>query len=191
MHRLSVVLSRVARRARLRTTIGAALALLTATAHLLAAQAPAPTVGPDLGKRVVADHGVVAAGNAYASDAGLEMLRQGGSAIDAAVATAFALGVTEPMMSGLGAGGGLLYYDAKTKHAEYLDFYSASGSIVDLGLRSTTSTATPRGVGIPGAVRGRPGWHDDADQCGARHLDGTDPSDGSGHGCRGLDDAAG
>ncbi len=154
MHRLSVVLSRVARRARLRTTIGAALALLTATAHLLAAQAPAPTVGPDLGKRVVADHGVVAAGNAYASDAGLEMLRQGGSAIDAAVATAFALGVTEPMMSGLGAGGGLLYYDAKTKHAEYLDFYSASGSIVDLGLRSTTSTATPRGVGIPGAVRG-------------------------------------
>jgi gamma-glutamyltranspeptidase/glutathione hydrolase len=115
---------------------------------------PPASVGPDVGKRIVAERGVVAAGNAYASEAGLEMLRRGGNAIDAAVATAFALGVTEPMMSGLGAGGGLLYWDAKTHRAEYLNFYSASGSVPDTTLRSLGTNATPRGVGIPGAVRG-------------------------------------
>lgn len=134
-----------------------AIALLATFALACARGTPPASVGPDIGKRVVAEHGVVAAGNAYASDAGLEMLRQGGSAVDAAVATAFALGVTEPMMSGLGAGGGLLYWDAKTRHAEYLNFYSAAGSLPDSGLRASTAanaTYTPRGVGIPGAVRG-------------------------------------
>jgi gamma-glutamyltranspeptidase/glutathione hydrolase len=115
---------------------------------------PPESIGPDVGKRVVASHGVVAAGNAYASEAGLEMLKQGGNAIDAAVATAFALGVTEPMMSGLGAGGGLLFWNAKTHRSEYLNFYSAAGSVPDTGLRALGTSATARGVGIPGAVRG-------------------------------------
>lgn len=74
--------------------------------------------------------------------------------MDAVVATAFVLGVTEPMMSGLGAGGGLLYWDAKTHHSEYLNFYNAAGAIPDTTLRSLGTSATPRGVGIPGAVRG-------------------------------------
>src|SRR5512141_364821 len=120
---------------------------------------PRPSIGPDVGKRVVAERGVVAAGNSYASEAGLEMLRRGGNAIDAAVATAFALGVTEPMMSGLGAGGGLLYWDAKSHRAEYLNFYNAAGSVPDTGLRALRTSATPRGVGIPGAVRGLLGAH--------------------------------
>jgi gamma-glutamyltranspeptidase/glutathione hydrolase len=115
---------------------------------------PPESIGPDVGKRIVASHGVVAAGNAYASDAGLEMLEQGGNAMDAVVATAFALGVTEPMMSGLGAGGGLLYWNAKTHRSEYLNFYSAAGSVPDTGLRALGTSATARGVGIPGAVRG-------------------------------------
>jgi len=118
------------------------------------ARAPFPTIGPDVGKRIVAEHAVVAAGNSYATEAGLEMLRKGGNAIDAAVATAFALGVTEPMMSGLGAGGGMLIWNAKTHRSDYLDFYSAAGSVVDTVLRSLNTSATPRGVGIPGAVRG-------------------------------------
>jgi gamma-glutamyltranspeptidase/glutathione hydrolase len=123
---------------------------------VLACARPAPpeSIGPDVGKRVVASHGVVAAGNGYASEAGLQMLKQGGNAMDAVVATAFVLGVTEPMMSGLGAGGGLLYWNAKTHRSEYLNFYNAAGSVPDTGLRVLGTNATPRGVGIPGAVRG-------------------------------------
>lgn len=82
------------------------------------------------------------------------MLKQGGNAMDAVVATAFALGVTEPMMSGLGAGGGLLYWDAKTSRSEYLNFYNSAASVPDTGLRALGTSATARGVGIPGAVRG-------------------------------------
>jgi gamma-glutamyltranspeptidase/glutathione hydrolase len=129
------------------------MALLMSTSSC-ARNTPPRSVGPDIGKRVVADRGVVAAGNSYASEAGLAMLRQGGNAIDAAVATAFALGVTEPMMSGLGAGGGLLFWNARVHRAEYLNFYSASGGIIDTALRSMGTNVTPRGVGIPGAVRG-------------------------------------
>jgi gamma-glutamyltranspeptidase/glutathione hydrolase len=141
---------------RTRRTAMSLLVLLSACTGI----APAPPQGPDVGKRAVGDRGMVAAGNAYASEAGLAMLQQGGNAIDAAVATAFVLGVAEPMMSGAGAGGGLLYWDAKAGRAEYLDFYSASGSVPDTGLRTAGgSSATPRGVGIPGAVRGLLGAH--------------------------------
>ncbi|MEP6992643.1 MAG: gamma-glutamyltransferase family protein [bacterium] len=133
-----------------RVVVASAAVALTACARV----APVAPDGPDTGKRAVGSQGMVAAGNAYASEAGLEMLRRGGSAADAVVATAFALGVTEPMMSGAGAGGGLLYWDAKAHRAEYLDFYSASGGVPDTGLRALGTSISPRGVGIPGAVRG-------------------------------------
>jgi gamma-glutamyltranspeptidase/glutathione hydrolase len=114
---------------------------------------PAPS-GPDLGKRAVAEHGMVASGNPYASQAGVDMLMRGGNAVDAAVATAFALGVTEPMMSGLGAGGGAVVWNQKARHADYVDFYSAAGAVVDTGVRGIRGSATTRGVAVPGAVAG-------------------------------------
>jgi gamma-glutamyltranspeptidase/glutathione hydrolase len=105
---------RVAARPALRHTAAIAVALLSACGP---AAAPAPTPVPDAGKRLVAEHGVVAAGNSYAAEAGVEMLRQGGNAVDAAVAATFAIGVVEPMMSGIGAGGGMLLWMQKTGRA--------------------------------------------------------------------------
>jgi gamma-glutamyltranspeptidase/glutathione hydrolase len=129
---------------------------------LLSACAPPPPVestGPDVGKRAVAERGMVASGNGYASEAGVAMLAQGGNAIDAAVATAFALGVVEPMMSGLGAGGGAVIWHASTRRADYVGFYNAAGAEVDTGLQSLRGTPTPRGVGVPGAVAGLLSMH--------------------------------
>lgn len=66
--------------------------------------------------------GAVAACSWYASKAGLEVLQKGGNAFDAAAATAYALGVVEPYFSGLGGGGFMTLYDAKTKEVKVIDF---------------------------------------------------------------------
>jgi len=83
------------------------------------------TPAADAGRRVEASHGVVASANALASDAGLAMLKAGGNAVDAAVATAFAIGVVEPQMSGLGAGGVATVWMQREGKPAVLDFYSA------------------------------------------------------------------
>ena len=57
---------------------------------------------------------MVAAANPLAADAGMEILRKGGSAVDAAVAVQAMLGLVEPQSSGIGGGSFLLYYDAST-----------------------------------------------------------------------------
>ena len=76
-------------------------------------------------KRVEAKNGIVTSANGLASDAGLEILRAGGNAVDAAVATAFAIGVVEPQMSGLGSSGAAVVFMKKEGKPAYLDFYAA------------------------------------------------------------------
>lgn len=77
----------------------------------------------DRGKRLVSDNGMVSSAHPLASEAGLKMLKKGGNAVDAAVATAFALNVVEPNMSGVGGGGSMLIWNQGEKEADYVDFY--------------------------------------------------------------------
>ncbi len=69
-----------------------------------------------------ANQGMVVSAHPLATQAGLSMLQQGGNAVDAAVATTFAISVVEPFSAGLGGGGFLLMYQAKSNEARALDF---------------------------------------------------------------------
>ncbi|RZS91269.1 gamma-glutamyltranspeptidase/glutathione hydrolase [Motilibacter rhizosphaerae] len=99
------------------STAAAAL-LLTALAAPPAARASVPPA-----KTPVAEGygGAVATVDADATAAGLSALRAGGNAVDAAVAAAAALGVTEPYSAGVGGGGYLLYYEPRTHRVLTLD----------------------------------------------------------------------
>jgi gamma-glutamyltranspeptidase/glutathione hydrolase len=78
------------------------------------------------GKLAEGTHGMVSSAHPLATKAGLEILKKGGNAFDAAVAVASTLNVVEPMMSGVGGYGTILIYDAKKNQIRFLD---SSGKI--------------------------------------------------------------
>ena len=119
----------------------------------LAASSPAETF---------AEHQIVAAAHPLAVEAGREILREGGSAVDAAIAVQLVLTLVEPQSSGIGGGGFLLHYDAAGHKLESYD-----------GRETAPASATPEmflgddgkplqfydavvgglSVGVPGALR--------------------------------------
>ena len=103
----------------------------------------------------------VAAANPFAVEAGLEILRAGGSAVDAAVAVQAALGLVEPQSSGVGGGAFLLHYDAQTKRVTAYDGREAAprgaspGMFLDeqgQPLPFADAVTSGRSTGVPGAI---------------------------------------
>lgn len=78
---------------------------------------------------VTARHGMVVAAHPQAAEAGLAVLRAGGNAVDAAVATSLAVGVAEPYGSGLGGKLMMLYHDMATGRTHAIDAMDAAGSV--------------------------------------------------------------
>src|SRR5579864_872755 len=114
--------------------------------------------------------GAVAANHPLAAQAGLRALRAGGNAIDAAVATAAALAVVEPMMSGLGGDGFYQIYQQSTGRAVVFNGTGPApqaatperyaGGIPRVGPLSVSVPGTLAGLGMMHAEFGRVPWRE-------------------------------
>jgi gamma-glutamyltranspeptidase/glutathione hydrolase len=151
-------------------------------ALVAACAAPAP--------RQATKSSMVVAPNPAAVEAGVEILRRGGTAIDAAVAVQMALGVVEPQASGIGGGGFLLHYEASTRTITVYDGRETAPAGATPGLfldrddkplPFREAVASGLSVGVPGAVRllelaqrehGKLAWHELFDPAIALARDG-------------------
>jgi gamma-glutamyltranspeptidase/glutathione hydrolase len=133
---------------------------------------PAPT------PTSVGTGGAVASVDADASRIGLEVLRHGGNAADAAVATAAALGVTEPYSAGIGGGGYFVHYDAETGEVSTIDGRETAPAGMTPDAFTNPATGQPYpfspdlvssgvSVGVPGTVAT---WETALDRFGSRKL---------------------
>ncbi len=120
-----------------------------------AAPAPAPVAAPER-------QAFVAAAHPLAVEAGLNVLRRGGSAVDAAVAVQAMLSLVEPQSSGLGGGAFMVRYDAKTRAVTVYDGRETApaGATPDMlmgpdgkPLSFRTAVLSGRATGVPGVVR--------------------------------------
>ena len=116
---------------------------------------------PRLAAAAWAPHGMVASEHALASQAGADILKRGGNAVDAAVATAFAVCVVNPSSCGIGGGGFMLLYIARQHQAVALDYREVAPAAAARDMFVRNGKAVPelslRGglaVAVPGEVAG-------------------------------------
>ncbi|MGD9501247.1 MAG: gamma-glutamyltransferase [Methyloceanibacter sp.] len=150
-----------------RPLLGAFLALLLATgagalqSRALAFDAPESASGSTPKPLVKAKTQMVVAANALAAEAGLAILRKGGSAADAGIAIQMVLNLVEPQSSGIGGGAYILYWDASSETLASIDgretapqaatpdlFLDASGK----PLPREAAMASGIAIGVPGVV---------------------------------------
>jgi gamma-glutamyltranspeptidase/glutathione hydrolase len=150
-----------------------------ATLALTAAAAPA-VAHPREDRKVptaVGFGGAVASVDPEATRVGLDVLRHGGNAVDAAVAVAATLGVTEPFSSGIGGGGFLVFYDARTGRVHTLDGREAAPATMQPDAFVNPATGAPfafQEARVSGISAGVPGtlatWAEALDRWGSTSL---------------------
>ncbi len=105
--------------------------------------------------------GMVAAANPHAVEAGVEILRKGGTAVDAAIAVQSTLGLVEPQSSGIGGGAFMVYYDAKTGKVTAYNGRETAPSAIDenlfmnpdgMPMRFLDRVLSGKSTGVPGAI---------------------------------------
>jgi gamma-glutamyltranspeptidase / glutathione hydrolase len=140
----------------------AALAALLATSVLVSgAEASASRDRPVKVPEAVGYGGAVASIDSDATAIGVSVLRRGGNAVDAAVATAAALGVTDPFSNGIGGGGFFVFYEARTGKVHTIDGRETTPMAADETLFQENGVPIPftegvtsgLGVGVPGTPR--------------------------------------
>ena len=145
---------------------------------LALAFAPGAAAEHPIAKQAVAQGsgGAVASDSTYATQAGLSVLRRGGSAADAAVAVASTLGVTDPYVAGIGGGGYFVHYDSRTHTVSTIDGRettpAADGPTMFLDsngkpLPFPTAVTSGLSVGVPGNLAT---WQTALDRWGRRGL---------------------
>jgi gamma-glutamyltranspeptidase/glutathione hydrolase len=140
-----------------------AIALLCVPAMtMLSAQLPGDRpAGNPHGTRsaVLARNGVIATSQPLASAAGLQVMQEGGNAIDAAVTAAAVLAVVEPTMTGIGGDVFAILYDANSKQLRALNSSGRAGAKADADMLVAKGNQTmpgrgPHPVTVPGALAG-------------------------------------
>lgn len=139
----------------------ARLLLAACLATLLGSCAATPPTRRAADAAAIAPNFVVSA-NPLASEAGMAVLRRGGSAVDAAIAVQAMLSLVEPQSSGIGGGAFMTYYDGRTRGVTGFDGRETApaGATPDMFLGAdgaplpfATAVLSGRATGVPGAVR--------------------------------------
>ncbi len=164
---------------RRRTISGSLLTLVTASALVLAplpvqhkAEAATP---PAASPTAVGSGGAAATVDRLATEAAIGVLRRGGNAVDAAVAAAAVLGVTEPFSCGIGGGGFMVIYRARDGKLTTIDHREAAPAAMrpdsffagGAPLPFNDARYSGLSVGVPGTIRG---WADALDRYGTISL---------------------
>ena len=153
------------------------LVLLVAAFGLAHPASGAPTVETPKQPTATGTGGAVATVDLAASRVGMQVLREGGNATDAAVATAATLGVTEPYSCGIGGGGFMVVYDAEAGSVSTIDSRETAPAAFEPDSFIDPDTGEPipfdervtsgLGVGVPGTIRG---WEQALGRFGTKPL---------------------